>query len=53
MDDQTKSLIQNHIDKIKGRQLEFEHNIEEFKLSTENGTVDFVNLFSKLKEKIK
>ncbi|MBT3206672.1 MAG: DUF1631 family protein [Gammaproteobacteria bacterium] len=49
----TVTSIQNHIDKIKGRQLEFEHNIEEFKLSTENGTVDFVNLFSKLKEKIK
>ena len=42
--------IQNHIDKIKENQLAIENSIKEFKLSTENGTVDFVALFSQLQQ---
>jgi len=42
--------IQEHIDKVKEKQLAIQNSIQEFKLSTENGTVNFVNLFSQLKK---
>ena len=41
-----------HEDKIHRNQLEIENFIYQFKISTENGTLDFVNLFSQLNENI-
>lgn len=51
-DTSTVSSIQNHKLEIRDKQLEIDQYLAKFKLDTENGTLDFIHLFSDLTENL-